>query len=61
MKIKEVDPAIGKLVSANDGFCPCAIEKAEDTKCPCLEFRKSKTGTVCRCGRYLMEVEQRDK
>jgi len=61
VKIKEVDPAIGKLVSANDGFCPCAIEKTKETKCPCLEFRKSKTGTVCHCGRFVMEDGNRVK
>lgn len=60
MKIKEVDSAIRKLVSANDGFCPCAIEKTEETKCPCLEFRESKTGTICHCGRFVMESGDRD-
>lgn len=32
----------------NDGFCPCAITKSEDTKCMCKEFREMESGT-CHC------------
>ena len=40
-------------VFENGGFCPCAIEKFDDTKCPCKEFREQKTEGLCTCGRYL--------
>lgn len=36
----------------NSGFCPCAIEKSDDTKCPCKEFREQKTEGFCTCGRF---------
>lgn len=35
----------------NDGFCPCALTKSEDTKCMCKEFREMESGT-CHCGLY---------
>jgi hypothetical protein len=38
-------------VANNDGYCPCLIEKNEDTKCICKEFREQGVG-LCRCGRY---------
>lgn len=49
--MNEIAPEIGELVEQNDGYCPCAVFKTEDTKCPCKEFREQDTGE-CRCGRY---------
>lgn len=49
--IKEIDQSIKALVDDNDGFCPCAIEKTDDTKCMCREFRELESG-ICHCGRY---------
>ena len=31
-----------EAVEANDGYCPCALTKDEDTKCMCKVFRDSK-------------------
>ena len=39
-------------VKANDGFCPCRLEKNADTKCMCKEFRMSTTEGECHCGAY---------
>lgn len=50
-KIREVDPSFRKLVEDNDGYCPCMVERSEDTKCPCKDFREMTEG-VCHCGRY---------
>ena len=40
----------------NNGFCPCAIKKTEDTKCMCKYFREmiaeNKVGEYCHCGLY---------
>ena len=36
MHRKKVEEAI----KANDGYCCCALEKNEDTKCMCKEFRE---------------------
>jgi hypothetical protein len=39
-------------VEANEGYCPCALEKNEDTKCMCKAFRDSKETDFCHCGRF---------
>jgi hypothetical protein len=54
--IIEINPDFGELVAANDGYCPCAIEKNEDTRCMCKEFREMDEGE-CHCGRYKKERE----
>lgn len=38
-------------LKANDGYCPCVLEKSADTKCMCKEFIEMKSGT-CHCGLY---------
>ena len=38
-----------KALKDNNGFCPCAIVRSEDTKCMCKEFREMEEGT-CHCG-----------
>ena len=42
------------------GYCPCRINKNEDTKCMCKEFcdqiEKGEEG-MCHCGLYISEVE----
>lgn len=52
LKICEIDPSVKKLVQANDGYCPCLIEKTPDTKCMCKDFRDQKTPGPCHCGRF---------
>lgn len=37
-------------IAANNGYCPCRVEKIEDNKCPCLAFRATK---ACCCGLYV--------
>ena len=39
-------------VFENGGFCPCLLDKNDDTKCPCREFREQKTEGFCTCGRF---------
>lgn len=41
-----------KQVKANNGYCPCRVEKNEDTKCMCKEFRDQEEG-MCHCGLYI--------
>ena len=57
MKIKEINPSVGALVKQCGGYCPCAIDRTPDTRCPCREFREAPAGTVCHCGRYRKEPE----
>lgn len=44
-----------KALKENDGYCPCSIERSEDTICMCKEFREAGPG-MCHCGLY-MKVE----
>ena len=43
---------------ANNGYCPCVIEKTKDTRCMCKEFReqieKGAPG-YCHCELYYIE------
>lgn len=39
-------------LKARDGYCPCMIEKNEDTKCMCKQFREMESG-MCHCGLYI--------
>ena len=45
---------IRKQLQQNGGYCLCAIEKSEDTKCPCKAFREQEYGS-CHCGLYYKE------
>ena len=47
-ELKEIIEA----VEANGGYCPCAMEKNDDTHCMCKEFRDSKNTDFCHCGRF---------
>lgn len=39
-----------KRIKYNNGFCPCKIEKTQDNKCPCKDFRETRE---CHCGLYI--------
>ena len=47
-ELKEIIEA----VDANEGYCPCALEKNPDTKCMCKEFRDNEDTDFCHCGRF---------
>lgn len=40
-------------VFEHGGFCPCFVERSDDTKCPCKEFRKQETEGLCKGERYM--------
>lgn len=50
--IFEINPSVAEAVKANDGYCPCLIERNADTKCMCKDFRDMESGT-CHCGRFV--------
>lgn len=52
LSIIVVNHDIGKLVTENDGYCPCAIEHTSDTKCICKAFREQDKTGECHCGRF---------
>ncbi len=50
----ELVQEIKKKLKENDNYCPCQIERTEDTKCMCKEFREQESGE-CHCGLYKKE------
>lgn len=61
MKVKVSDDIehvkkIREQLKENGGYCPCRLEKNEDTKCMCKEFLEQETGE-CHCGLYI-KVEE---
>ena len=57
MKIKvtsdiQLRDKIRQALAENDGYCPCRLEKTEDTKCMCKEFLEQESGS-CHCGLYI--------
>ena len=55
---KEFVQEIKKQLKANNGYCPCSLERSPDTKCMCKEFRemleRGESGS-CHCGLYIVE------
>lgn len=52
---KELIAEVNRQLQETRGYCPCAIDWNEDTKCPCKKFRTSleKGEEVeCNCGKY---------
>jgi len=48
---------VRNALKESGGYCPCKLEKTEDTKCICKEFRESPAGTTCHCGLYIKTKE----
>ncbi len=42
-----------EAIRANDGYCPCRLEKTQDTKCICKEFLEQDKNGPCHCGLYV--------
>ena len=36
---EEIVKTVREGLMAKDGYCPCRLERTEDTKCMCKEFR----------------------
>lgn len=47
---------IRRALRENNGYCPCSLERTEDTKCMCKEFREMESG-MCHCGLYIKEED----
>ena len=46
---------VRQKLKENEGYCPCAITKDEDTKCPCKDFRINIEEGECHCGLFIKE------
>ena len=60
MKIKitddiELKEKIQQALKDTGGYCPCRLEKTQDTVCMCKEFREQESGP-CHCGLYVKET-----
>jgi len=51
-KDKEKVALIRQALKENQGYCPCAIIKSDDTECMCKEFREQTTPGLCHCELY---------
>lgn len=49
---KELAEEIRRKLKENGGYCPCALEKSEDTKCMCKDFLENIKSGYCHCGLY---------
>lgn len=56
---QETVEAIKLALKQNDGYCPCRIEKTDDTECMCKEFRDQIKDPnfygECHCGLYVKD------
>ncbi len=43
---------IETAVKENNGYCPCMLEKTDDTLCMCKQFRDLSHAEFCHCQRY---------
>ena len=53
---KEFVNDIKKQLKSNSGYCPCQLEKNQNTKCMCKDFRDmlaSGEEGMCICGLYM--------
>ena len=57
IKIERVgSQEIKDAIKDNDGYCVCAVDKNEDTKCMCKDFREQETSGTCHCGLYKKTI-----
>lgn len=53
---KEIVRSVKEGLAKKDGYCPCRMEKTEDNKCMCKEFREqiadSNFEGYCHCMLY---------
>lgn len=54
---KEEVNYIKEKIKANAGYCPCQLEKNENTKCICKNFLNQEEDGWCHCGLYYKEMD----
>lgn len=56
---KEIVAAIKEGLKQKGGYCPCRMEKSDDNKCMCKEFREQISDSnfegYCHCMLYYKE------
>ena len=55
----EIVQTVKEGLKRTGGYCPCRLERSEDTKCMCREFREQLADPdyegFCRCYLYYKE------
>ena len=46
-------------IKENGGYCCCALEKTNDTRCVCKEFQEQDYTGFCHCGRFYKVAKPR--
>lgn len=58
---KAIVEQVREGLRVRDGYCPCVLQKNEDTKCMCKEFREQIADPdfegYCHCMLYYKEKE----
>ena len=44
---------IRQALQLNGGYCPCSLDKTDDTRCMCKAFREQQMMGSCHCGLYI--------
>ena len=61
----EIVRTIRQGLKERGGYCPCRLEKSEDNKCMCREFREQikdpEYEGFCHCMLYYKSNEQEDE
>ena len=53
---KEVVDTIREGLKRTGGYCPCRLNRTEEYKCMCEDFRQNiKAGQFCHCGLYIKD------
>ena len=52
---------VREKVKENDGYCPCALKKEDNTKCMCKEFREQEVEGLCHCGMFAKVLCENQK
>lgn len=55
MKLSEdtrIVELIKKGLEKKGGYCPCLLDKNENTKCPCKDVRET---YECKCGLFIKD------
>lgn len=52
---KKIVEEIRNKIRQNGGYCPCKINKTDDTLCICKEFQEQEEDGYCHCGLYYKQ------
>lgn len=44
---------VSNAIKDNGGYCCCAMEKTDDTRCMCRNFQEQEHSGFCHCGRFF--------